>query len=261
MVAGDRAQGAIAQHHKIAHETDARQRHEDDGHPFDALGVEVRKACVVRGKPAQAHGGAHVHEGIGPAHTRPAVSGQTGQREQKVHPPQTASSLGDPRRELGVFHGSGGFGLVQLHTAQAEQGQHRHHQQHDAQTANKLQKAAPDIDRYRQLIEPRQRRCAGGRQRAHGLEIGPAPADIGHAQVQRQGRVGRQHQPDQVDQHKAVARQQLAPMAPGEPPQQQAAEQGQGKTSFPDQLIGPIVFKPGPDGRHQKSKGEGHDHA
>lgn len=198
-IAADRQNGAAAQQYKVAHKTDPRQGHEHDGHPLDHGRVEVPKTGIVRRKTTQTHGGAHVHEGIGPAHAGPAVSQQARARKQKVHAPQAPRRFGNAGGELGVFHGARRFGLVKLHAAQSQHGQHRHHQQHDAQPANELQKATPNIDRNRQMLKPRQSRGARGGERAHGLKVGFEPSDFRHQKHKGHGGVGRQNQPHHVD--------------------------------------------------------------
>ena len=253
---GHRLERQGAQHHKVTHKTDACQRHEDDGYAFYQGRVEMRKAGIVGRKSAQTHGGAHVHEGVGPAHARPSVSQQASARKQKVHTPQAARCLGNARREFGVFHGAGGFGLVELHPAQTQHGQHRHHQQHDAQATDQLQKTAPDVHRHRQVLQPRQSRGPGGRERAHGFKVGLEPGDLGHQKHQRQSRIGRQDQPHHVDQQETVFGLQFAPVALCDGRQQQATGCRQAKTRQPYPLQIVVVFKPGPNAGHQKGDRE-----
>ncbi len=81
-----------------------------------------------------------------------------------VHQPQGLGGAGDARGDPVVLHGAGGLGLVQLHAAHAEQGQHRDRQHDDAQPAKPLQAAAPDIDGRRQMIQTGQHGGAGRRE-------------------------------------------------------------------------------------------------
>ncbi len=96
-VARERCQRAQLPQQKIARKADAGQGHEQHRRPFQLRRIPVAEALVVRREPAQAHRGAHVHEGVGPAHATPAVGQKAGQRQHEVNAPHAARGFGDAR--------------------------------------------------------------------------------------------------------------------------------------------------------------------
>src|SRR5207302_9708528 len=118
--------------------------------------------------------------------------------------------------------------LVQLHTADAEQRQHRERHDDDPQSAEPVQHVSPEVQRRRQIVQPGEHRRAGGGEPRHGLEEGPGEAEPPQRQQQRQRRGGRQQQPAERHQQKPVARLELAPEGEGRDGERQPAAGGDG---------------------------------
>jgi hypothetical protein len=183
--------------------------------PLQPRRVEVAEAGVVRREAAQRQRRAHVHEGVRPAHAAPAVGEEARQRQREVQQVQRLGGVGDARRQLGFLERSRRLRLEHLRAADAEHRQDRHRQHQDAHAADPLQEVAPDVDRQRQVVEPDEHRRAGGRHCRDAFEVRAGERQCGQVQHQRQGGERRQAGPYQRHQQEAVARQQLAHVAPG----------------------------------------------
>ena len=111
------------------------------------------------------------------------------------------------------------------------------------------------------MIQPGQGRGTGGRQPAHGLEIGHAPGDVRHGEHQRDGGKGRQDHPDEVHQQKTITGHELPVVGAGEPPQKPSATEREAKRGAPDGPQHLVVFEPGPAQRYKVGEGKCHHDA
>ena len=77
----------------------------------------------------------------------------TGDRQAQVDVPECFGCLGDARGQFGVFHWTGCFGPVELHTTNTEHRQNSNGQHDDTHAPQPLQLLAIKLNRFRQLID------------------------------------------------------------------------------------------------------------
>ena len=178
------------------------------------------------GKPAQAHGGEGVANGVQPIHPRPFQREDAGNRDHRIRHPEIFGGLGDAWRQLAVLDRARCFGDIQLATADAQDGKDGHGQNDDAHAPQPVQFMTPEIDGGWQVVEVGQDRCPCGGEPRHGFEIGVGKGQILQIRHERECGESGHTQPGQHHEDEAVAGLDVFLESAGQPPQDHTDAQG-----------------------------------
>ena len=155
---------------KVQGEVDHGYQHEKDGDPFEHRVLKMADAGVMRRQPAQGNGGKAVADGVEGAHPGQPVRQKTRKIKPDVNQPQILGGLGDPGRQLLIFHRPRRRSPVKLHTADAQHRQQSHRQHDDSDPAQEMQLRPVVQNRLGHSLQPGERGRAGGGQAGNGLE-------------------------------------------------------------------------------------------
>ena len=240
----------------------AGQEGEEGHHHLDMQAVVEGQRGIVVGKAAQTRHREGVNHRIPAAHAGQPETDAAGHGEQEIRQPQPLGGFRDARRQARLLHRRRHLGLVDLATADAEQRQDGDHQHDHAHAADPVHEGAPQVDRQRQAIQPRQRRRTGRGEAGSRLEVGMGKVQPRQLDEQGQGAEQRRDHPGQCHQQEAVARQQIAlDLARRQLPQRQADADGDGNGN--EKAARRAIALPQRDAeRHQHEQAEQHlDHA
>ena len=181
--------------------------------------------------------------------------------EDEVHRVQRLGGAGDARRQALVLHRARRLGAHDLMAAHAQQRQNGHGQHQDAHAADPDQRGAPQVDGRRQRVQVGEHGGAGGGQAGHGLEIGAGEgqrhAGAMEIQHQRDRRQQRQAGPHGRHQHEAIARPQLAAVAPRQH-RQPTADADRQQETVQEGVARRVLADVGHHQRDQHGEGEHH---
>jgi hypothetical protein len=195
---------------KVGGEVHCGDHHEDDQHELDHGVVKGADAGIAGRKPPQPQGGEGMADGIEPRQAGLIEQHDAQHGDAEVHQPQGLRRVGDARGELGILHRAGRLGLVELHAANPQQGQHGHREHDDPHAAQPVELMPPQVDGGRRMVQIGHDRRARGGEAGHGFEEGVGEAHGVVDQEQGDRGDGRHQRPHGGNQQEAVPGLELA---------------------------------------------------
>ena len=110
--------------------------------------------------------------GVEPAHPGQDQSEYAGEGDAEVDGPEDGSGIADTCGELGVLDRARNLCTQELHAAHTQQRQDGHRQDDDPHASQPIERVAPQIDGWRQVVKPGDDSGSGGGEPGHGFEKG-----------------------------------------------------------------------------------------
>ena len=158
--------------------------HEDFGHDLDRHGIVEADRCVLGREAAGRDRGHRMVDGVEGGHAGRRHADRAGERQRHVDDGDDLGELAHLRERL--LRDVGGFGMKELHAADAQGRQHAQRHDDDADAADPVEQRAPHQQALRHGVEAGEHGRAGRRQARHGLEQRIGVADVERGEEERQ---------------------------------------------------------------------------